>query len=89
MLRHGSGRDIRSYVMKNKKQIQKAFKEINDRHLRVFKIYNSPIDMGYTEEHLFAQLKWLERFAGFIQALQWVLNDDAELPSQYTAIPDV
>lgn len=75
--------------MKKKKQIQKVFKDINTKHSKIVKIYNSPIDMGYTDQHKFAQLKWVERFAGFIQALKWVLDDDAELPDQYYAIPDV
>ena len=75
--------------MKTKKQIQKAFKEINAKHTRLFKIYNSPMDLGYTDQHLYGMLKWLERFAGFIQAIRWVLNKDEKLPDQYYSIPDV
>lgn len=74
--------------MKTKKQINKAFKEINKKHSKMFRIYNSPMDLGYTEQHKFAMLKWVERFAGFIQALAWVLKDDEKLPEQYYAIPD-
>lgn len=75
--------------MKTKKQIKKCFKDVNKRHLNIYRRYNSPMDLGYTDIHLHAQMKWLERFAGFIQALRWVLSDDEDMPEQYTAIPDV
>ncbi|MHA2066075.1 MAG: hypothetical protein ACXABY_17025 [Candidatus Thorarchaeota archaeon] len=74
---------------KSRDAVEKTLKEVNARHSRVARIYNSPLmKEAYTPPIQVAMLKWLERFAGFIQALVWVLNEDAELPDQYYAIPD-
>lgn len=75
--------------MRTRKQILKEKRSIIDRHLRVYKRFNSPLDLGYTDIHMIATMKWLERFAGFIQCMEWMLDEEKDLPPEYTAIPDV
>jgi hypothetical protein len=74
---------------KTREQVQKAYHEINQKHSKIFQRYNSPFYLGDTEQYRHTQMKWLERFAGFIQALRWVLDENEELPEQYNAIPDI
>jgi hypothetical protein len=74
---------------KTKEQIQECYHEVNQRHSRIARIYNSPLTRDqYTPVIQVAQMKWLERFAGWIQALRWVLDEKEEMPDQYFAIPD-
>lgn len=75
--------------MRTKRQILKAKNQIIKRHLKVYRRYNSPLDLGYTDIHMFGTLKWLERFAGFIQCLEWMLDEEKDMPPEYTAIPDL
>jgi hypothetical protein len=72
--------------MKTEEQVRKCFSDVNRKHIKVFRRFNSPIETGDTEAFKHAQFKWLERFAGFIQALRWVLNDDEKMPEQFDAI---
>lgn len=74
---------------KSREQIQKQYSEMVKRHAKVARVYNSPFTVrNYTPRIQLAMMKWLERFAGYIQALRWVLHQDEELPEQYFAIPD-
>lgn len=74
---------------KTREQIQQCYREVNLRHSRIARIYNSPLTRDqFSPPIQVAMMKWLERFAGYIQALRWVLNEDEELPEQYYAIPD-
>ena len=78
-----------SGVGKTREQIEECYHAVNQRHSRIARIYNSPLTLDqFTPVIQVAMMKWLERFAGYIQALRWVLNEDEELPDQYYAIPD-
>jgi hypothetical protein len=74
---------------RTREQIEECYHQVNQRHSRIARVYNSPLTRDqFTPIIQVAMMKWLERFAGWIQALRWVLDETEEMPDHYFAIPD-